>query len=176
MIHEVKFVWAWMITHLLPAGRRGENTALTRCNLISDVLAAYAAFAATTCATWSSLRPLVRGACSTSGRNEWTVFIEMSLLGKGSCTQRVYVWEEEWTVFIEMSSLGTCSCTQHVYVQEEEWTVIIEMSSLEKARAHSTFTSGKKSERYFLEMSSLVECLLGHSTFTSGKAEWAAVV
>ena len=34
MIHEVKFVWAAMITPLLPARRRGQNTALIRCNSI----------------------------------------------------------------------------------------------------------------------------------------------
>ena len=39
---------------------------------------------------------------------------------------------------------------------------------------HSTFTSVKKSGRYFIEMSSLEESSpRAHSTFTSGKKEWA---
>ena len=45
MIQEMKFVWAAMMTPLLLGGRREENTALTRCNSMPDMLAANAAIA-----------------------------------------------------------------------------------------------------------------------------------
>ena len=63
--------------------------------------------------------------------------------------------------------------TLHVDVWEEEWEVFIETSSLEECIARVRV--GRKSGRYFIEMSSLEQYLLGHSTLTSGKEEWAVV-
>ena len=40
-----------------------------------------------------------------SGKEEWTVFTEMSFMELAR-VQHVYVWEEERTAFIEMLLLG----------------------------------------------------------------------
>ena len=115
LIHEVKFLWAAMITPLLPAGRRGENTALIRCNLISDMLAAYAAFA-------------VRVFIASSGA--WCTF---------------HVWEEEWAVFIVMSTGEKLFMhAARLRMGGKSGRYFFELSSLGKARAHSTFTFGRE--------------------------------
>ena len=141
LICESKFVWAAMITLLLLAGRKGENTALIRCNLMSDMLAAYAAFAVTTCAT--------RVFIASSGA--WCTF---------------HVWEERASNILLRcrrckktpvhSTFTSGKKSAHVLrLGRKSGQYLSRCRRWEKARAHSTFTSGKEEWTVFIEMSSL---------------------
>ena len=87
----------------------------------------------------------------TFGKKEWAVFIETSM--EKARTQHFYVWEEEWTVFIEMS-LMELARAQHVTSGKKNGRYLSRCRCWDKACTQHV-TSGKKSGWLFHEMTSI---------------------